>query len=628
VESTRGWILMAWVFLSLGLLLGARWAYEVLDWGGYWGWDPVENAGLLPWLTVTALLHSGRKRGLRAWSVVLAALSFGFVLFGAFATRGGMIESVHSFTASNLGVAFLVALVITALATIMLLIARRHSVRDPEGPPEQILSPTGTSFLTVLILLAIVVTVLVGSLLPTLTQALGRQALRASSAWFDRVTAPLFASLILVMGICSWLGRRDAAALFSDIRHSWSHLGVPWIAAVATPIAARAAGFSGAVPLISLGLLAWAGATVSTKLMRHFIQEAHRPGRALWRRLPAIAQRQHRRWGAAIIHLGIVIMGFGVVGTRTQATEAQINLAPGQSAAVSGYTIAYESYAQDLGTDTLATQARLSIYRHQTLVAWMMPTLRTYVGYEQTVSTPAVLPRFREDLYVTLAGWQPKEQLATLKVFVNPLASFIWVGGALLLVGGLVAAWPDRSLRQTARAKAVFIPLALTLVLAILGSVLWRTGDTVSRPVSRRPDRGQTAPGFRLSTLDGQTMTLPSLRGQVVIVAFWATWCPSCQEELTDLQAIWSTYQNQDVTIVGVAYDDSPEKVRQTSDRLGLTYPLSLDDSGRLARSYGVTGVPEVFVIDPMGLVAHVHIGPVSRATLRAEIDDLLSHAK
>ncbi|HIQ00591.1 MAG TPA: heme lyase CcmF/NrfE family subunit, partial [Anaerolineales bacterium] len=206
----RRWTLASWLFLGLGLLLGARWAYDVLGWGGYWGWDPVENAGLMPWLTATALLHSTvmqeERRGFRVWSLLLAVLSFALVLFGTFTTRSGMIQSVHAFVRSPLGPYFLAFIGLTLVGSSALLYSRRSVLTDSR-PSDGLLSREGLFLLTLTLFLTLTGSVLVGSLLPTITEAIAGQRFEAGPAWFDRVTGPQFAALVLVLGFCPLLGR-------------------------------------------------------------------------------------------------------------------------------------------------------------------------------------------------------------------------------------------------------------------------------------------------------------------------------------------------------------------------------------------------------------------------------------
>ncbi|MGD8244452.1 MAG: cytochrome c biogenesis protein CcsA, partial [Anaerolineae bacterium] len=213
-KAARRWTLLAWLFLGLGLLLGMRWAYDVLGWGGYWGWDPVENAGLMPWLTATALLHAlvmqDQRRGFRWWSMVLTLLSFLLVLFGTFTTRSGLIQSVHAFARSSMGPYFLAAMGVTLFGSLALIYSRR-SLLTASSPADDLLSREGMFTLTLILFLTITGSVFVGSVLPTITQAFANQSFEAGPDWFDRVTGPQLGALVLVMGVCPLLGRSIGA---------------------------------------------------------------------------------------------------------------------------------------------------------------------------------------------------------------------------------------------------------------------------------------------------------------------------------------------------------------------------------------------------------------------------------
>jgi cytochrome c biogenesis protein CcmG/thiol:disulfide interchange protein DsbE len=237
-----------------------------------------------------------------------------------------------------------------------------------------------------------------------------------------------------------------------------------------------------------------------------------------------------------------------------------------------------------------------------------------------------------EDLYLVLAGWTGGGSAATVKVFINPLASFLWLGGLIFLTGGAVAMWPSaRAVRlpiPQARRRAVRNSIGLAVGLLILlaaGLAMWGPGHGAAAQSSGRPLPGQPAPDFTLDLVDGSQFTLSDLRGQVAVVNFWATWCPPCEEELPRLQAVWDEYQEEGVAFVGVVYQDQMPAVQGAIARFGLTYPVGLDGSERIANSYGITGVPETFVIDREGQVAYLHIGPVGSDELTAEIEDLLS---
>lgn len=621
--AIRTWTLVAWLGLGLGLLLGMRWAYDVLGWGGYWGWDPVENAGLLPWFTTTALLHGAvmqeEKRGFHVWNMLMAVFSFVLVLFGTFATRSGMIQSVHAYTVSNLGGYFLTAIAVTLVGSLALLYTRRVALKTSLSTEESLLSRDGMFFLTLVLFTTLTVSVLVGSLLPTLTEALSGQRYEAGPTWFDRVTGPQFAALVLVIGLCPLLGRGVAA--LKRLRQLW------WViigGAVIVPVAAILAGFTAPVSLIGFAINGFAGAATLAEFVEGVITRCGRtkeaPLNALWHLL----RLQRRTYGGYLVHLGVILMALGVIGTRMYPFEAQITVSANQPTMVGDYTLIFEELKRDFAADFFTTWTNVAVYRDGAYLATLQPRLNTYSDAQQTITVPALHPGLREDFYLILSGWSNNGGAATFKVVVNALVNFLWLGGLIFLAGGALALWPtaDNATRNTV---ALIVGLAL-----LLGAswAMWGIPHGTARYGAGRPLVGQTAPDFHLRLLDGDTVALEDLRDTIVVVNLWASWCPSCVDEMPDLQSVWETYRDQGVHFLGVAYRDEEATVRDATAQYGTTYPVGLDTGSRIAKRYGITGVPETFVVAADGRVAHIHIGPVTAETLAAELEALLEQSQ
>jgi cytochrome c-type biogenesis protein CcmF len=630
--AVRRWTLAAWLFLGLGILLGMRWAYDVLGWGGYWGWDPVENAGLLPWFTATALLHSTvmqeQRGGFRWWNLFLAVFSFVLVLFGTFTTRSGLIQSVHAFARSNLGPYFLAAIGLTLIGSLALMVNRRSILADPR-PVGRLLSRDGMFFLTLILFLTLTASVLIGSVLPTLTEALTDQRFEAGPRWFDRVTGPQFGALVLVMGFCPLLGR--AADSLRRLRRR----GLPLLlGGVLAPIVAAIAGFTQPISLLGFAVIGLAGATTLAEYGRDTLARSRRRGENLLQALWHLFGRNRRRYGGYLVHTGVILIALGVVGTRMYPLEAEKVLSPGEPVTVGDYTLVYEELRQKPADDHLSTWASVAVYRDETPLATLQPQMNQYVNFEQTVSVPSLRATLKEDLYLVLAGWDMGGTTATFKIFVNSLASFLWLGGLIFLAGGAVALWPAARTARTARLpapearrRAVGTTVGLVvglLVLIAAGVAMWGPGHGTATQSAGRLLLGQSAPNFTLNLLDGSTLALSDLDGQIAVLNFWATWCAPCEDELPDLQAIWDEYQNQGVTLIGIAVQEEKVEIQEMTSRLGVTYPQGMDPEERIAAAYGITGVPETFIIDSQGRLAYAHVGPVSAEALREELDTLL----
>jgi len=639
--AARPWTLAAWLFLGLGLLLGMRWAYDVLGWGGYWGWDPVENAGLMPWLTATALLHAlvmqDQRGGFRWWSMSLSLLSFLLVLFGTFTTRSGLIQSVHAFARSPLGPYFLAAMAVTLLGSLWLFYRRRRLLSTPESS-EELFSREGMFTLTLVLFLTITASVLIGSVLPTLTEALTESRFEASPAWFDRVTGPQFAALVLVMGVCPLLGR--AVAALRRLRQQ----GLPTLAGgLIVPAWAGLAGFTRPLSLVGFAVVGLAGGTAVGEVARGVLRRTRRgegPLQALWR----VFGRNRRRYGGYLVHLGVILMAVGVIGTRFYTVETEAVLGTGQSVDVEEYSLVFEELEHDSQSEPAATRAYISVYRNQSHLGTLRPRMDQYSDFHQTAAVPAVRTELRQDLYVVLAGWSEGGAQATLKIFINPLAAFLWLGGLVFMAGGAITLWPEprvaRLSEPQARRRRAWSTAALVVGLILLALTAWlmwgntqmttastrlpaQGEGTPAAPSGSRPRVGEPAPDFSVELLDGSPFTLSEANEDVAVINFWSPDCQPCLDELPDLQAVWKEYQRRGVAFVGISLPNLKQDVRDTVSELGVTYPMALDTMTPV--EYGITGVPETYLVGSEGEVAYVHIGPVSAQRLSQELEALLA---
>jgi len=438
--AARRWTLAAWLFLGLGLLLGARWAYDVLGWGGYWGWDPVENAGLMPWLTATALLHGmamqEQRGGFRVWNLLLSVVSFALVLFGAFTTRSGLIQSVHAFSRSQVGPVFLAFIGVALAGSLVLLYSRRSLLADPQ-PSENLFSREGMFLLTLTILGTVTGSVWIGSVLPTLTGALTRQRFEAGPAWFDRVTGPQFAGLVLLMGVCPLLGRAAGG-----LGRRWRRGLAPLVGAGIATAAAALAGFGRPASLVGFAVVGLAGGTALAEIGRDAAVFIRREGGELGRTFRHLVGR--RRYGGYLVHVGVVLMAVGIIGTRFYSLGTEVRLLSGEPAKAGDYALVYQGLGQEWVGDRLSTWASIAVYRNDVHLTTLRPRVDEYryLDSVQMVTVPALRMGLREDLYLFLSqvpeGWG-----ASVKIVLNPLINFLWLGGLAFLAGGVVAYGPD-----------------------------------------------------------------------------------------------------------------------------------------------------------------------------------------
>jgi cytochrome c-type biogenesis protein CcmF len=461
IRITRRWTLVAWLFLSLGLILGGRWAYDVLGWGGYWGWDPVEIAAFMPWLTGTAFLHSvmiQEKRGmLKHWNMVLIILTYCLVIFGTFLTRSGVLSSVHAFAQSAIGPLFFGFIGLTFIASLSMLLKRWDSLKS-ETHMTSMLSREALFLLNNLLFMGILVVCFWGVIFPLISELITGQKVTVGPPFYERATGPLFAGLLLLMGVAPLAAWRHSTAktlgramwkpalfslvgvilpLFGGIRHPAALLGF-WLSA-----------FVASVTLYEF----WRGAKARHKRSGESVPLA------LWH----LAERNRRRYGGYIIHLGVVLMAIGIIGIEIFQSETQGTIPQGEQIQLGEYTVTYESLAMfDTNDGRNVARAVMRVDKDGRFVGELYPRRDYYFESQQPMTIPGVRSTWEDDLYVILVDWLPvSSQGATFKVYRNPLVNWLWLGGFVFIFGTLVAAWPDKdpevapaSARQRAYAGA------------------------------------------------------------------------------------------------------------------------------------------------------------------------------
>lgn len=436
-RMVRRWALLAWLLLGVGILLGAWWAYLELGWGGYWGWDPVENASLIPWLTGTALLHSlmmqGRRGAFKVWNLILIAATFLLCILATFITRSGLIRSVHAFGRSPIGFYFGAFILLMAGAWAALLYWRRALWANSSHISALLSRETGL-LLTNLLFVGTALVILLGTLFPTLTETLqGRQA-SLGAAFYARTAVPLFAMIVLFIGVCPWLAWGGGAP-----GKLWRALWPSLAAAATTAVTLFAWGVEQPFALLAFAICAFDIVSIVATLYRHMA--ARRADEGIRQVFLRLASRNRRRYGAYLAHLGIVCIALGVIGSSAYQSEVQVALTPGEMVTHAGYTLQYQDLVHKSAPGKERYIALLSVRRGEREIATLRPEKSFHSDVEQWVSEVDTRSTLREDLYVSLAGVN-QDRLATFQVLVNPLVAWIWIGGALLLAGSLLAWWP------------------------------------------------------------------------------------------------------------------------------------------------------------------------------------------
>jgi cytochrome c-type biogenesis protein CcmF len=451
IAGTRRWVIASWLFLTAGILLGAQWAYIELGWGGYWAWDPVENASLFPWLTGTALLHSimaQQHRGMfKKWNASLIALSFLLCLFGTYLTRSGIIQSVHAFQESPIGNFFLAFIVATALVTTVLIVVRRRELAG-ERELSGLVGREGAFLATNVLLVGMLVVTLVGTLFPVISRTIGDREVTVGPAFYNKVVAPIGMLLVALMAVGPMLTYGDGAAR----RLVRGAIGPVLFAAVAVIVAAvfqqiRSAWALAAVAIVACGVACLLADLVKSLIAR--VREGENPVAALVRLLDS----NHRRYGGQLAHLGMLLVIAGMVGSSVYGTKQDFQLTPGQTVSFGGQTLQFKQLIETRHANYTAVGAEVAFTAVDGTVTTLRPQRRFYDKSEQPNSEVALEMGWKRDVYLTLAGWEKGGEVTAIQVIVNPLVSWIWAGGVVMSLGAILALLP-RLIPQAAPAPA------------------------------------------------------------------------------------------------------------------------------------------------------------------------------
>jgi len=449
LASVRRWTLASWAFLGIGIVLGAKWAYESLTFGGYWIWDPVENAAFLPWLMATAFLHSvmvQERRGmLKVWNLALIISTFALTLFGTFLTRSNIVSSVHNFGAQTVGPYLLGAIIAVLAVGIYLIVTRLPYLRSAHSL-ESYFSREAIFLYNNLLLVGLAFAVIWGTVFPVLSELVRGHKITVGRGFFDQVAAPIGVALLILTGVGPLIPWRKAS--FAVVRRRFV---VPLIAtAVAVPLVLLTDARSHWMTAVVLLIAVFSATCVVTEFVRG-TKVRHALGGVSW--VGAFTQmiaRNRRRYGGYIVHIGIIVAIVGIAASRTFLSEGNFELRPGQSASVAGYTFTAVDSQRARDANKMTVVSVLKVTRDGSSVATMRPAKRIYLSNGETGDEIAINTSPRRDIWVNLAGMS-ENRVATIHVFVNPMVSWIWAGGLIFLLGAIVAGWPTG---RAARASA------------------------------------------------------------------------------------------------------------------------------------------------------------------------------
>ena len=433
--STRRWTMFAWSALSIGIVLGGAWAYTELGWGGYWAWDPVENASFMPWLTATAFLHSvviqEKRRMFKVWNVTLILLTYVLAVFGTFLTRSGILSSIHTFTEGPIGKWFLPFLGGMLIGGLLMIGLRLDRLRG-ENRFDSLLSRESAFLANNVLFVAAAVTVLWGTIYPIIAEVFTGTRLSVGPPFFNTVFVPIGLALLLLTGIgplIAW--RRMSKGSF------WRVVKMPLAIGAATVIALAVLGVTSVGALTAFGLSAFTTAAIVAEFIRgsrvHRKRESMNWGAALVRTMT----RNRRRYGGYVVHLGVVLIVIGFAGSAF-STERQALLEPGDSMEVGDYTLRYRGSEASETPEKLINTATVEAYRDDELITTLTPQRNFHKAQEQPQSEVAIRTNPIEDLYVVARSFDLDDDSVALVAFVNPLTWWIWAGAGVMALGMLI----------------------------------------------------------------------------------------------------------------------------------------------------------------------------------------------
>jgi cytochrome c-type biogenesis protein CcmF len=448
IKTTRKWTIISWLFLTAGNLLGMEWAYVELGWGGYWAWDPVENASFMPWIVGTAYLHSvmiqEKRDMLKVWNMVLILLTFLLTIFGTFITRSGLIASVHSFGESSLGWMFLAFLVVTLIISVGLLIYRLPDLRS-KNQLDSLLSRESSFLYNNLLFVGIAFAVFWGTLFPIISEAARGVKITVGPPFYNAVITPIALTLLFLMGVCPLIAWRK-----TTLKNFGKKILFPTVVSAAGAALLYLLQIRSLLVLITLALCIFVSINLFLEFFngmrtRHtLLQEGYL--RALWN----LVARNKRRYGGHIVHFGVVLLFMAMSGTAFN-TEKQITVNKGESFKIKQYLLKYEGLSEYPTAGKERTVATLTVFNDNHKVAVLSPEKALFRGQENPTTEVAIHMTLKEDLYVILAGYG--KDWATFKVLVNPLVVWLWIGGGIMALGTVIVMLPDRRKRKQSISK-------------------------------------------------------------------------------------------------------------------------------------------------------------------------------
>ncbi|CAM3803389.1 heme lyase CcmF/NrfE family subunit [Mesobacillus zeae] len=439
IKMTRRWTIIAWLFLSLGNIFGGQWAYVELGWGGYWAWDPVENASFMPWLTTTAFLHSvmiqERKNMLKVWNISLIVISYALTLFGTFLVRSGVLTSVHAFADSNLGMYFLIFMGVAVIGALYIVMSRYSLIKRSAGEFQSFVSKESSFLINNLLLLGAAFAVFWGTIFPLVSEAVRGTKVTVGIPFFNKVQAPILLSMMFIMAVCPLLAWQR-----STVKNLKKNFIIPAILSLAGMILMVLLGIQKAWAVIGYGV-------IILLFITHYLEfyRGVKARRKMTKEMPIVALyrlmiKNRRRYGGYIVHIGIAFIAMGIIGSQNYDVETMKTLKAGESLDIKDYRMTYEKLDQRSEGVNDIVYADVTVFKDGKLLGKYEPEKVFYGNWEEPSSEVALHSSIAEDLYIVLSTWE-EDGTATFIVKVNPMMSWLWMGSGLVVIGALFAIW-------------------------------------------------------------------------------------------------------------------------------------------------------------------------------------------
>ena len=440
IRTVRRWTLVAWIFLTFGITLGGAWAYEELGWGGYWAWDPVENASFMPWLIATAFLHSvmiTEKKGmLKIWNFILILTAFELSIFGTFVTRSGVISSVHSFALSNIGPFFVIFLAISTLFGVFWIIYRSGELQS-EQRMRSFFSREASFLLNNLLFVSICFAIFWGTVFPILSEWVTGEKITVSTPFFNQVNLPLGLALLILTGICPLIAWRK-----SSLKNFQRNFLIPLAVGLVSGVIVALLGVRSWIPLLFFSASGFVAATMLYEFYKGSrARQTIRPTSFLTALLDLTLMNK-RRYGGFIIHLGVVLVFVGIIASSFFSVEQFFTVSPGEQFSFGDYTLTFKALTEKKDPEKDVVLAHVEVWRNGEQIDELFPEKDFHHKSEQPMTEVKIRSTLREDLYLVLSGWDEQGR-ATFHVFINPMVQVIWIGIGVMVLGGIFVLFPN-----------------------------------------------------------------------------------------------------------------------------------------------------------------------------------------